>query len=188
MFISDVINEVRKYYPKDHDERELYMWCNEVGALLRRGGIKQAYSPIRLICYRGEAFIDSEQDSIRTMRCGFLKGDMLNVRAVAGGTVKILFERLALSEVERDGSGYVMRVAGGALSGTKRGMRECVITRAVTDETICREPFDSMYVYYLLAKINLFQRNFTDYFKYLKAFGERLSEYKSLLSAETPQT
>ena len=66
MLITDVINEVKRYHSFDLDERELYMWCNEVGLLLRRGGCdKTAYAPIRLICYRGEAYIDPEKSSIR---------------------------------------------------------------------------------------------------------------------------
>ena len=188
MLITDVVNEVKRYHSFDLDERELYMWCNEVGSLLRRGGCdKTGYAPIRLICYRGEAYIDPEKSSIRTMRGGFIKGDMLNVRSVSGGIMTPMFTGLEIFAVKYDGIGYVIRVTDGALAGTKPGMRECVITRAVTDKTICNEPFDGMYIDYLLAKINLIKRNYTDYSKYLRAFGKRLSEYKSLLSSETPQ-
>ena len=187
MLITDVINEVKRYHSFDLDERELYMWCNEVGSLLRRGGCdKTAYAPIRLIYYRGEAYIDPEKSSIRTMRGGFIKGDMLDMRSVSGGVMTPVFAGLEIAAVKYDGLGYVIRVTDGALSGTKPGLRECVITRAVTDKTVCNEPFDGMYIDYLLAKINLYKRNYADYSKYLRTFGTRLSEYKSLLSAKTP--
>lgn len=188
MYISDVIAEVKRYYPHDHDEREFYMWCNEVSALLHRRceNAEKKYNPIRLICYRGEVFIEPEQGYIRTSCCKFSKGDILNVRAFSQGTLNMLFERLPLSAVEYDMSGYLMRVPGGALAGAKRGFRECMITRAVTDETICCEPHDMMYVDYILAKISLFQRDYKTYMHHIKAFGSRLSEYKSQSRAGTP--
>ena len=34
MYISDVIKLAKNYYPSEYDEREMYIWCDEVSAML----------------------------------------------------------------------------------------------------------------------------------------------------------
>lgn len=176
MNICDAVKAVKQSCGTDHDERELYMWCDEVAAYLDKG---KKHSPLRLIAYRGEAFFEPDEGYIKTARCGFSKGDMINIRAALPGTVNMIGERLPLCGTEYDASGFRLRFEPSALRGIKRGGRECVITRAVTDETLCPKPYDMMYVYYMLAKLSLIRRDSESYRKYIRAFGSGLSEYKS---------
>ena len=176
MYIYDVVNAVKRSCGTDHDERELYMWCDEVAAFLNKG---QKPSPLRLVAYRGEAFFEPDEGYIKTARCGFSKGDIINIRAALPGTVNVIGERLPLHGTEYDASGFRLRLEPSAMCGIKRGGRECVITRAVTDETICPKPYDAMYIDYMLAKLSLIRRDGEAYRKYIRAFGSRLSEYKS---------
>ena len=176
MNICDAVKAVKQSCGTDHDERELYMWCDEVAAYLDKG---KKHSPLRLVAYRGEAFFEPDEGYIKTARCGFLKGDMINIRAALPGTIKVLGERLPLYGTEYDASGFRLRFAPSALRGIKRGGRECVITRAVTDETLCPKPYDVLYIDYMLAKLSLIRRNSESYRKYIRAFSSGLSEYKS---------
>ena len=179
MYISDVIDAVKRSCRTDHDVRELYMWCDEVASFLSSGG----HSPLRLVAYRGEAFFEPDEGYIKTARCGFSKGDIINIRAGVSGTVNMIGERLPLRGTEYDASGFRLRFEPSALCGIKRGGRECVITRAVTDETLCPKPYDTMYIDYMLAKLSLIRRDGESYRKYIRAFGSLLSDYKSHMGA-----
>ena len=211
MYINDVIRQVKRCYPSEYDETEMYIWCNEVSSMLAvedrnvfreayistdnegsallpegvtieniesavyggkplkkqnfacrgrrfvsgapgRGIIKlvyiEPYRPIRLIRYRGEAEINSEENYIRTGACEFLQGDTLNIGVLTnGGAASVELNNIPLMAVDYDTSnanGYILRTAEGALSSADAGTRECVITRVITEETVCSAPYDSM--------------------------------------------
>lgn len=254
MYINDVIRQVKRFYPSEYDEPEMYIWCNEVSSMLTvedrnvfreiylptddRGvallpeGVRienielaecggkrleksaflcqgrefgcgarpqcelrlvyiEPYRPIRLTRYRGEAEIDSEQSCIKTGSCEFLRGDTLDIAALSpNGTETAIAKRLPLMEVEFDTTSsnmYILHVPSGALDASSDGTCECVIRRSVTDETVCAAPYDSMYIDYILAKINLYQRDTEAYNQHMTAFNSRLAAYKRWLINHMPQ-
>ena len=217
MYINDVIRQVKRFYPSEYDEPELYIWCNEVSAMLmiedrnvfreiclptdadgcvllpeyvrlenieivesggkqlekkdfvRKGRMLgcgaepdselrivyiEPYRPIRLTRYRGEAVLDADRNCIRTGACEFLSGDTLDIYSVAyDGSRELIASAVPLIEVAFDTSDsymYMLRVPEGTLGSG--GTYDCLIMRHVTDKTVCAEPYDSMYIDYILAK------------------------------------
>lgn len=250
MYINDVIRLAKAGYPSEYGEEEMYVWCNEVSAMLAvedrnvfcerylstdmkgtlllpegvdienvsavyhkgrmlakedlraRGrmlysGVRDAivrvvymqpYRPIRLTRYRGEAEIDPAHSLIKTGPCEFIKGDTIIISCLhSGGAPRGQMELPVLS-VEYDPEnikGYILHTAEGAIDGEAR-TEDCLITRIVTEKTVCDAPYDSMYVDYILAKINLYQHNSEEYNRYMTSFNSRLSAYKKWLINHMP--
>lgn len=49
MYINDVIRQVRNFYPSEYDLMEMYLWCNEVNAMLtvsERVSVQEAVLPV----------------------------------------------------------------------------------------------------------------------------------------------
>lgn len=254
MYINDVISQVKRFYPSEYDEPEMYLWCNEVSSMLmiedrnvfreiylptdsegcvllpedvrlenveivesagrrlekkdlissgRRLGCGdlpdselrivyiEPYRPIRLPRYRGEAVLDPDSCCIRVGACEFLPGDTLDIYSVANdGERELIAGDVPLMEVAFETSGgalvYILRVPEGALSSGADGTYDCLILRHVTDKTVCAEPYDSMYIDYILAKINLYQRDTEAYNQHMTAFNSRLNAYKRWLINRMP--
>lgn len=185
MLVNDIIRQIKQLYPSEYDDSELCLWCDEVSSLLAsRCEPKKTHSPIRLTRYRGEAFVDSEGDNIRLLSRCFVKGDTLNIGFVtrSGARRRVLYN-LPVIETEYDAikGAHTLKIAAGALDGSSDGARECVITRVVTDETLCQSPHDGMYIDYILAKINLHRRDSDGYSRYISAFNSGLCEYSKTL-------
>ena len=253
MYINDVIRQVKRFYPSEYEEPEMYIWCNEVSAMLMiedrnvfreiylptdgtgtallpehvrlenieivesdghrlekkdiiahggrlscgapcNGELRivyiEPYRPIRLTRYRGEAVIDSNNSCIRAGACEFVAGDTLDVYSVSNdGARELIAGDLPLMAVSFDVEGahmYVLRVPEGAIAQSADGVCDCVIMRHVTDKTVCAEPYDSMYIDYILAKINLYQRDIEAYNRHMTAFNSRLGAYKRWLINRMP--
>lgn len=135
------------------------------------------YEPIRLVKYNGDMQIDTETDTIKIKSCEFITGDTLVIKA---GDVTIANVPLLDIEFDTDGEYMYKLVCGaGSLSEIAETDTTGTITRYVTDKTVCDAPYDGMYIDYILAKINMYQRDMTAYNQHIMAFNSRLAAYKN---------
>ena len=141
----------------------------------------QPYEPIRLVKYNGRITVEPESDCMWIDTCEFIPGDTLIVKAdTVSGTKVPLFDVKYDSSSE---SPHKLICSSDSLSEFYNMVYDDgSITRYVTDKTVCDAPFDGMYVDYLLAKINLYQRDMNTYNQHITLFNSRLAAYKSWLA------
>lgn len=135
------------------------------------------YEPIRLVKYNGDMEIDKETDSIKIKNCEFITGDSLLLTAGETKTGNI-----PLLDIKYDTDGeymYKLICGEGSLADVDDTQTTGTIMRMVTDKTVCDAPYDGMYIDYLLAKINMYQRDMTAYNQHITAFNSRLLAYKN---------
>lgn len=168
------------------------------------------YQPIRLPKYSGSVTIDKHNDSFSLPKCEFVQGDILVFRFDFPDSVAVsdsgetsdsvaapdsdTNDELVLSDVpllnicyDSDSKQYVCDVALGTFSDSELEFPDsALITRVVTDKTVCDAPFDSMYVDYLLAKICFFQRDINAYNQHMTSFNSRLAAYRNWLVRRMP--
>lgn len=148
----------------------------------------QPYVPIRLAKYSGALSLDTENGSFELPRCEFVPGDMLIIKLTGDGEEAETFENVPLLAVEAgsDLDTYKCIVPEDAFSDAEITEGEAVITRVITEKTVCDAPFDNMYVEYLLAKINLYQHDVDTYNQYMTMFNSRLGAYRNWLIKRMP--
>lgn len=140
------------------------------------------YQLIRRVRYHGGVSLDKENAEIRIDICEFIAGDTVSI-TVGDETI----EQLSVLGIRYD-DGYILTVPLGSLdSMTETQSDEGLIVRIVTDLTVCPPPFDSMYTDYILAKINMYQRDMESYNQFMTAFNSRLSAYKRWLISRMPK-
>lgn len=144
------------------------------------------YVPIRLASYEGKAVVDTNESSVSISHCDFVPGDIITIKDENDVTVRDvgIFE-IQLTEDEECPyklicTGGVLDPLDGLTSGTYK------IMRYVTDKTVCDAPFDMMYVDYLLAQINKYQRDTSSYNQYITSFNSRLDAYRKWLAQRMP--
>lgn len=54
------------------------------------------------------------------------------------------------------------------------------------DRTLCPAPYDSMYIDYVIAKINLYQHNDAGYSRHISAFNSKYSAYRKWIIGFLP--
>ena len=144
---------------------------------------EEPYYPIRTPKYIGAAVIDD--DTIAIKDCEFVVGDMLNI--TIGNETAQDVPLMAVDYDENDMRGYILTVAPGALDGfTVTTTDAAVITRTVTEKTVCDAPFDSMYIDYVLSKIAMYQKDTNNYNMYTAQFNTKLVQYREWLAARMP--
>lgn len=158
----------------------------------------EPYQPIRLPKYSGPVVIDKENDSFSISKCEFVQGDILVIRfdssSSASESDSESDDELVLTDVpllnicyDSESKQYVCDVALGTFSDPDLELSDnAVITRVVTEKTVCDAPFDSMYVDYLLAKICFFQRDINAYNQHMTSFNSRLAAYRNWLVRRMP--
>lgn len=276
MYINDVARLVMNYLPSEYDLREIYIWCDEVSAMLliedrqsyrrvvlpvrsgtvllpegvdipnieymtsgrtvltkedmrsiglRRIYIKdrpgfiipdameaepfvtmeylEPYTPIRLPKYEGSVMVNETKGEVTLYTADhtdFISGDSLIIDARdTSSNARRLYENVPMFDTDYDGSGNVLLILAEDMQdyktvnedGDKVIMGQDVypnscITRAVTDRTVCDAPFDSMYIDYVMAKINLYQHDTAEYNNYMTSFNSRLSAYRDWLIKRMP--
>lgn len=135
------------------------------------------YEPIRLVKYNGDMHIYTATDTIKIKSCEFITGDTLVIK-----TGDVTIANVPLLDIEFDTEGeymYKLVCGGGSLSEIEETETTGTIMRYVTDKTVCDAPYDGMYIDYLLAKINMYQRDMTAYNQHITAFNSRLAAYKN---------
>ena len=143
------------------------------------------YMPIRLASYEGRANVDTSESSISLPRCDFAVGDIITIKSDNDITVRdVGIFKIVVTE---DDYPYKLMCSDGVLNplGDSED-REFKIMRYVTDRTVCDAPFDMMYVDYLLAQINKYQRDITSYNQYISSFNDRLEAYRKWLAQRMP--
>lgn len=141
------------------------------------------FEPIRLVKYRGRAEIDKTDATVQIDFCEFQAGDIINITVGADS-----FNNVPVLGVSFDGSAYTLSVPNGAFdNASETSSDQAEISRVVTDSTVCPPPFDSMYVDYVLAKINMYQRDMDSYNQFMTAFNSRLLAYKNWLISKMPK-
>lgn len=241
MYINDVLRSVRRLYPSEYGDEEMYIWCDEVSAMLKvedrnvfkeaflradkngrillpegvkaeniaaaesggkalckgdirtvfgkngknpNGGIHIVYSvpyyPIRLAKYSGTVVVSDNGKCIKTGLNELCTGDIINI--TAGGYTA---EEKSVFETEYTESGEcVLKTA--PLGIPDGEYEDCKIWRTVTDETVCQPPYDSMYIDYIIAKINMYQHDMESYNHHMTAFNSKLCAYKKWLINHMP--
>lgn len=140
------------------------------------------YQPIRRVRYHGGVTLDKENSELRIDVCEFIAGD--TVRLTMGDET---IEQLPVLGIRYD-DGYILSVPLGSLDlMTETKSDQGLIVRIVTDLTVCPPPFDSMYTDYILAKINMYQRDMESYNQFMTAFNSRLAAYKRWIISRMPK-
>lgn len=164
----------------------------------------QPYVPIRLAKYKGDVYASKSEGYMYISKCEFIPGDTLVIQLNADSESAEVFENVPLLSVDyglytispddAGGAGIIFRsdmyrctVPEDTFTGTNGGKYEnSVITRVITEKTVCDAPFDNMYVDYLLAKINLYQHDTDAYNQYMTMFNSRLAAYRNWLIKRMP--
>ncbi|MGN0183017.1 MAG: hypothetical protein ACI4DP_11535 [Candidatus Ornithomonoglobus sp.] len=61
-----------------------------------------------------------------------------------------------------------------------------IITRTITEKTVCDAPYDAMYVDYLLMKICEYQRDWTAYAQYKQRYESLYDDYRKFVEERKP--
>lgn len=164
----------------------------------------QPYVPIRLAKYKGDVYASKSEGYMYISKCEFIPGDTLVIQLSADTETAEVFETVPLLSVDyglytissgdAGGTGIIFRsdmyrctVPEDTFTGINGGKYEnSVITRVITEKTVCDAPFDNMYVDYLLAKINLYQHDTDAYNQYMTMFNSRLAAYRNWLIKRMP--
>jgi hypothetical protein len=143
------------------------------------------YRAIRLSRYNGEASVDKDAGVIYINTNDFHTGDTL-ILQINGQTISDI--PLLGIEYNTDLGKYELHSVPEALSEVDETESEsATITRVVTEKTVCDSPFDSMYIDYILAKIGMYQRDYTAYNQYMQSFNSRLAAYKKWIAERLPK-
>lgn len=164
----------------------------------------QPYVPIRLAKFSGNAYVSKSEGYMYISKCEFIPGDTLVIQLNADSESTEVFENVPLLAVDYGRFSIGSEDAGGTGILINTDMYRCtvpedtftkisggkyensVITRVITEKTVCDAPFDNMYVDYLLAKINLYQHDTDAYNQYMTMFNSRLAAYRNWLIKRMP--
>lgn len=149
------------------------------------------YEPIRLVKYRGRAYVYDKAGEISISENEFVPGDTVIMQIAPDTPSSNTISDISVIDIQYNESASELRhtlyVPESAISGNSGDYDDVIITRVVTDKTVCDAPFDSMYVDYVLAKINQYQRDINSYNQHITAFNSRLASYKQWLVDKMPQ-
>ena len=171
MYLIDCIHLAAKYYPSEYEEYEMIIWCNEVTALLA-AVTDGEYRPVRLPRYKG--YTEFGENYFTTDFPVFLKGDTVNI-SVDGGEYE--YSEIPIIGKEYENGKYILSVPDNTFT-TVHDSENVEITRCITDKTYCDPPYDTMYTYYILAKIWLLQHDIDMYNQYMSMFNSLFEMYK----------
>jgi hypothetical protein len=146
------------------------------------------YEPIRLVKYSGSGEITDGK--IHIPDCGFVPDDMIIIQFKDETDNVTVTEPIAVYDISYDETQenkYMLHIPSDVTDNRIGTYDNITITRYVTDKTVCQAPFDSMYTDYILAKINLYQRDTATYNQHMSAFNSRLDAYKKWLMSRLPQ-
>lgn len=149
----------------------------------------EPYRPIRLAKYRGSVDYDTDDGCFYIPVCEFVPGDILTIQIDADSDDGQDLDGVPLLGVDYDPdlSKYVCTVPADTFEElTVSSDDDTLITRVVTERTVCDPPYDSMYIDYVLAKICYFQRDMSAYNQHMTAFNSRLDAYKRWLMGRMP--
>ncbi len=139
------------------------------------------YTPIRIPSYRGRVVVDNENSRLIINASGFIAGDsiLVNINGVDA--------KLHIIDAEYEEDEVLLYVDRGSLDGLADD-EDGKISRIVTEKTVCDSPYDGMYVDYLIAKICMYQRDFSTYNQFMTSFNSRLDAYKRWITNQLPQS
>lgn len=149
----------------------------------------EPYRPIRLSKYRGAVEFDADEGTFYIPVCEFVPGDILTIQIDAGSDDGQDLDKVPLLGVDYDAdrSKYVCTVPAETFETLIQDTDDdTLITRIITERTVCDPPYDSMYIDYVLAKICYFQRDMSAYNQHMTAFNSRLDAYKRWLMGRMP--
>ncbi len=140
------------------------------------------YESVRVVRYEGEAEI--WDNTIRIHDDCFRVGDVVVLETSSGERVVTVTKTAYEAESQCP---YILTVTyDKPLAGL--GTTSVIMTRKITDKTLCDAPYDIMYVDYLMGKIALFQRDYQMYSQFMTSFNSRLDAYKRWLVNHMPQS
>lgn len=138
------------------------------------------YTPIRTAKYSGDITVDNAECKIVINSNLFRIGDSLNIKMD-----NVLSQAKIIDINLKDDCSELCLISDNLDVLPEIGSGE--IERIITDKTICDSPYDGMYVDYIIAKINLYQRDFNTYNQFMALFNSRLGAYKRWITNQLPQ-
>lgn len=105
-------------------------------------------------------------------KCPLIKGDIIEIEEDEGKRTLNVFN---ITLPDSDSDLFFVDCGDGAF--VQSGEAEFSIERLICEKTLCSAPYDEMYVYYLLARLSLYQRAFTVYSIYNDLFQSLLEKY-----------
>lgn len=150
----------------------------------------EPYRPIRVINYRGSVTVNGGEGYFEAYCPDILPGDSVTISFLtAGGDAEGTLEGVMVMSAEFTGNGFRYEAASPDGSFEAAGLitgDDALLTRNITDKTVCDAPFDTMYTDYILAKINMYQRDMEAYNQFMTAFNSRLGAYRRWLAGRLP--
>lgn len=142
------------------------------------------YEPIRRAVYIGSVETDTERGTLVTGINEFIPGDIL--RVYDGSTELACVNLMSVTAGNDDLSKSILTVDGD-ISSLPETADNIKIIRHITEKTACDAPYDSMYIDYVLAMINRYQRDISAENRHMQAFNTKLYAYKKWLINRMPQ-
>lgn len=169
MTIQETIKECDLLYENTVKQEQKVKWCDELGALL-----KNEYAKTYQTCELGR-----DENGFRIPAAAYLK------RAAAWYADG---RETTKRELLRDGwllipDGEVVRIVPGDAARPIASMAVTYledyipITDIFQDETVCGAPYDRMYIDYLIAKCNYYNRDFSGYNQHMNYFNAILTGF-----------
>ena len=145
------------------------------------------YEPIRLCKYNGSIKIHNSS-TIKIKNSDFVVGDILTMQGSDNNVIAPAVPVIQIDYEPFDEYAYTLTSTDDALSDITSTDFNGIITRTVTDETLCDAPYDSMYIDYVIAKINMYQRDIAAYNQHMTLFNSKLDSYKKWIVSRMPQS
>lgn len=169
MKIAEALETADALYENNFSTEQKIAWCDELGALLKNEYAK-TYKQENLeqengdyMLPEGVAFTEVERFLTQGRPC--TKRDL---------------QELGYRFDEQDGRGKIRPEAGAVPLGDAAVLyleQYTPITDIHTDETVPQSPYDRMYIDYLIAKCNYYNRDFQGYNQHMTYFNALLSGF-----------
>ncbi len=145
------------------------------------------FSPIRQPCYRGGFSADAEKGEFTINSYDFREGDIVRIETEPSSSSGTVYDGVPVLAAARTDTGCVLTVPRDTFTAEAESAETALVTRIVTDRTVCPPPFDSMYIDYVLAKIMLYQHDTESANIFMTSFNSMLAAYKNWLIKRMPK-
>lgn len=146
----------------------------------------EPYTPIRMIKYIGKlVFYPGDDAAIGiNMTSEFIPGDILKI-AIGEERHKNI-PVMAIEYPSEPGGMHLLKIPKECMPYDTQKETDGIITRTITEKTVCDAPYDSMYVDYLLMKISEYQRDWTAYAQYKQSYESLCGDYRKYVEERKP--
>ena len=176
----------KAYDKNDICVRDRYTWLIPGRGRIATVTYQKQYEPIRQTKYKGDVIISGNSFDLPYNTDLFQIGDSVIFITQDGDKYELHIMDMEPTEKNRSMYNTYTFQQVSAHIPTDNTYQGATIARIITDRTVCEAPFDTMYVDYLIAKINLYQHDNDAYSQYMASFNSRLDTYKRWLNSRMP--